>query len=97
MVLFIAGYRVTSLSYLSVALSLTQVKYQRLEWSDVFRLRAFLPLGHFHGYFLAFLKRASPRAIDGAEMYEYIFAAFLLDKAETLLVVKPLYCTLNCL
>lgn len=52
-------------------------------------------MGDFHGYFLTFMKRSSSRTIDGAEMYEYILATFLLYETETLLVVKPLNGTLN--
>ena len=63
----------------------------------VFRLRPFLTLGNFHGYFLALMKSPSSGTIDGAEMYEYILATFLLNEAESFLIIKPLNCTFYCL
>lgn len=63
----------------------------------VFRLRPFLTLSNFHRYFLAFVKRSSTGTVYGAEMYEYILAAFLFDEAESFLVIKPLNCAFYCL
>lgn len=61
-----------------------------LKRSYVFRLRAFLALGNLHGYLLPFMKAPSTGTVDGAEVYKNILAAFLLDEAESLLIVKPL-------
>lgn len=67
-----------------------------LERSYVFRLRTFLTLGNFHSYLLTFVERSSSRTVNGAEMYEYILATFLLYEAESFLIVKPLNGTFNC-
>ena len=74
---------------------LCSVARDLLKWVYVFCLRTFLALSDFHGYLLTFMKSLSARTIDSAEMYEYIFATFLFNKTETLLVVKPLNGTLN--
>jgi hypothetical protein len=50
-----------------------------------------LAVGHFHSGFLAFFQGFTAAAVDCAEMYEYILAAFLLDEAEAFFIVEPFY------
>lgn len=64
-----------------------------LQRIHVLRLRTFLTLGDIHGHLLAFHQRSSSRTINGAEMNENIFAAFLLNETETFLVIEPLHST----
>ncbi len=76
-------------------LTLKSDQAKGLQRSYVFRLWAFLTLSNFHSYFLAFLQSLTTTAVDSTEMYEYIFARFLLDEAETFFVIEPLDGALN--
>src|SRR5690606_35103118 len=59
----------------------------------VFRLRSAVALNDVEFDPLAFIKRFEPFADDRAEVDEYVIAAFHLDKSESLVCVKPLYCS----
>jgi len=75
---------VTGLTYLRG----TRIQY--LVGDYVFRLRAFLALGHFHRDLLSFLKGFEAFHLDGGMVDKYVLAAFALDKAKSLVVIKPL-------
>ncbi len=65
-----------------------------LQFVDVGRLRSFWTLDDFELNSLTFIQRLEAVALDGAEVYEYVFAAFHLDETETFFRVEPLNCTL---
>ena len=65
-----------------------------LDELDVFCLEALGALDHVKLHRLAFLKAAESVRPDGREMHENIVAGLTADEAETLCVVKPLYCSL---
>jgi hypothetical protein len=58
---------------------------------DIFRLRAFLAGGNGEFNFLAFSQCLEAGTRDSTEMGEYIRSGCLLDEAEALSFVKPLY------
>ena len=66
-----------------------------LERLNVLSLPALRSLDHVELYGLAFLKRAEATiALNRGVMYEDILAFVAADEAESLCVVKPLYCSL---
>jgi len=77
---------------MSVVLLFVPLKLIRNELlrDDVFGLRTFLPLGHFHRDLLPFLQSLESFHLDGGVMYEDILTTFTLDEAKTLIVVEPL-------
>ena len=56
---------------------------------NVLRLRAFLPLGHFHGNFLSFLKRFESFHLNCTVVYENILSTFALNETKPLIIVEP--------
>ena len=52
-------------------------------------LQAFLALHDGKADLLTFLETFEALALDGAEMYEYIFPILAADKAEALRIVEP--------
>ena len=64
---------------------------QPLYGDDVLGLRAFLALRQSELYTLAFRQAFEARTLNGAEVNEYVRAAFLLDEAEAFCVIKPFY------
>ncbi len=60
-----------------------------LDYRDICRRRALLPLFNVKGHAVALFERAETGCIDRRMMYEDIRAVFLLDKAIALLVIKP--------
>lgn len=63
----------------------------RLDSDDVLGLRALLALSQSEFYTLTFRQALEARTLNGAEVNEYVRAAFLLDETEALSVVKPFY------
>lgn len=57
---------------------------------DVFRLRTFLPLGHFHRDLLPFFEGFESFHLDGCVMHEYILTALALDETKPFVVIEPL-------
>ena len=57
---------------------------------DVLGLRAFLAFRHFHRYFLTLFQGLEAFHLDRTMMDKDICPPFLLDKAETFIVVEPL-------
>lgn len=57
---------------------------------DVFRLRTFLSLGHFHRNLLTFFQGLESFHLYCSVMYEYILTAFALDETESLVIIEPL-------
>lgn len=62
---------------------------------NVFCLRTFLSLGHFHCDFLSFFQGFEAFHLDCSVMYEYILTAFTLDETKPLVIVEPLNGSLN--
>ena len=60
-----------------------------LQGNDVLRLGSFLSIGYIELNFLAVGQSFEAIALDRAEVYEYIWAVFTLDKAESFRFVKP--------
>jgi len=56
-------------------------------------LRTTVALSDFELNGLAFVQSFESVALDCGEMYEYVFAAFYLNKAIAFLCVKPFNCT----
>jgi hypothetical protein len=69
------------------------VSNERLEGSDVFRFQAFFDLDNVKTDLLAFIQRLEAAGLNRAEVHENIRAALLLDEAEALTFVEPLYFT----
>jgi hypothetical protein len=61
-----------------------------LDFSYVGGLQPFGAVNHIERYGLAFGEGFETFTLDGGEVYEYVFAVFLLDETETLGVVEPL-------
>jgi hypothetical protein len=66
---------------------------RRLDFNDVGSLRAFLSVGYVKADLLAFFQSLETFILDCGKMDKYVGTILLLDKAETLAVVEPLYCT----
>jgi hypothetical protein len=47
----------------------------------------------FEAYFFAFVEGSEPAALDGCEVYEYVFAVFTFDETIALFRAKPFYST----
>lgn len=60
-----------------------------LDYRDIGRRRAFLPLFHVEGHAIALFERTKTGRIDRRMMDKDIRAVFLLDEAITFLVIKP--------
>ena len=80
-------FRFTFLFIDIVSLILTSYRLFR---DDVFSLRAFLSLGHFHRDFLPFFQGLEAFHLDCSVVYEYILTAFLLDETKSLVIIEPL-------
>lgn len=65
-----------------------------LEFVNVRRLWTLRTFDDFELYSLTFIQGLETVALNCAEVYEYIFAAFNLDETETFFCVEPLNCTL---
>ena len=57
---------------------------------DVFRLRTFLPLSHFHRDFLPFFKGFKSFHLDSGVMHKHILTALVLDETKALVIIEPL-------
>ena len=66
---------------------------ERLDSSDIFRFQAFFALDNVKTDLLAFIQRLETAGLNRTEMHKYIRAALLLDEAEALAFVEPLYFT----
>jgi hypothetical protein len=55
----------------------------------VLSLRAFFALRYGELHFLSFRKRFEAGVVDGAEVYEDVWAVFLLNKTKTFGFIKP--------
>ena len=66
-----------------------------LQFGDVLRLRAFLPLSNFKFNVIAFLKALVAIRLDGAVVDKNIGSVITANKAEALRVVKPFHFTFN--
>jgi hypothetical protein len=64
------------------------------DFLNVCGLKTFGALGDVEGNFVTFGKGFETVALDGGEMYENVFATFLLNETETFCVVKPFNLTL---
>jgi len=62
---------------------------------DIFCLRTFLSLGHFHGDLLSFFQGFESFHLDCGVMHEYILTAFALDETKSLVIVEPLNGSFN--
>jgi hypothetical protein len=62
-----------------------------LDFRDVNCLRTFFPLGYFKLHFLPFVERLEAVAFYRAVVNEDVSAPFLLNKAISLGIVKPLH------
>jgi hypothetical protein len=62
-----------------------------LDFSNIGGLEPFGACDHIESYGFTFSERFEPFALDGGEMYEYIFTVVLLDESKTLCVVEPFY------
>ena len=62
----------------------------RLFRNDVFGLRTFLSLGHFHRDLLTFFQGLESFHLDRSVVYEYILTAFSLDETKSLVIIEPL-------
>jgi len=58
--------------------------------NDVFGLRSFLPLRHFHRDFLSFLKGFEAFHLDRGMMNENVLPTFTLDETKALVIIEPL-------
>ena len=65
-----------------------------LDFSDIGGLEPFGACDHIECYGFTFGKRLEAFALNGGEMYEYIFTVVLLDETKTLGVVEPFYFSL---
>lgn len=66
---------------------------QLLQLYNVLGLRSAVALNHVELYALTFVQRLVAIALDCAEVYEYVIAAFNFDESEALLSIEPLYCS----
>jgi len=62
---------------------------------NVFCLRTFLPLGHFHRDLLPFFEGFESFHLDGRMMHEYILTALTLDETKPFVIIEPLYGSYN--
>jgi hypothetical protein len=67
-----------------------------LDWNDVFGLGTFLAVSDREFDFLTLGERLEAGTLNGAEVNKYIGTGFLLDKAKTLGLVKPLHSAFSC-
>ncbi len=74
-------------------ISQTRSAYVSLDGFNVFRFRAFFALGDIKTDALAFSQGLETGILNGAEMHENIAALFILNEAEALAFVEPLYFT----
>lgn len=64
-----------------------------LQLDYIFGLRSAVALNHIELYALAFVQGFKAFALDGAEVDEYVFAAFHFDEAKSFFSIKPFHCT----
>ena len=57
---------------------------------DVFCLRTFLPLGHFHRDLLSFFKGFESFHLDSSVMHEYILTTLTLYETKPFVIIEPL-------
>lgn len=62
----------------------------RLFRDDVFCLRTFLSLRHFHRDLLTLFQGLESFHLNCSVVYEYIRTAFMLDETKSLIIVEPL-------
>ena len=64
-----------------------------LQFYDILSLLSSVALDHVKFHLLTFIERFETITDDRAEMHEYVFAAFNLDKTKAFFCVKPFHCS----